>query len=619
MTGYPPIAEHGFLSDCHTGALVGPDGAIDWLCAPRFDSPSLFARLLDRKRGGCWEIEVAGADEPKSRYLDSTLIVESRWRTAEAEVVCHDFLALKSPGAAGARGVVPEGVLVRLVRCEGGAARVGLRLDARPDYGRRRLRWQESGETLVAAGEDELWLSGEPRPTLQSSDGVAVTAAELRAGDAIALGLGYRGGSPRRVDRVAAERLFAETVDAWRGWSARSDYDGYAAREVHHSALVLRGLMFDESGAMLAAPTTSLPEWIGGERNWDYRYAWHRDAALVVMALLRLGHEAEAERYLRFLLEHCAHCDDELEPMLAIDGGTEMPERVLEHLEGYRGSGPVRVGNEARSQHQLDSYGQVADAALAFHRVTGGLSAGDLAELRRIGEMARHVWSKPDHGKWEVRGRGRHWVHSKLYAWVCLDRCIKVAELCGDREAPLEAWRSDREAIRGELLARGWNEKVGSFVQSYGAANVDASLLRLPLVGFANGDDPRVVSTIRRVEEELGEAGYLIRRYDPEATRDGVGGEEGAFLLCSFDMVSALVLAGREEEARARFETLCERAPRFGLFSEEMDADGVMLGNYPQAFTHLALIDAAINLDQAGDRDALHEWAERGEHQLAID
>ncbi|MFP8963814.1 glycoside hydrolase family 15 protein [Streptomyces nanhaiensis] len=375
------------------------------------------------------------------------------------------------------------------------------------------------------------------------------------------------------------------------------------------------------TAALVAAPTTSLPEWPGGERNRDYRYMWHRDAALVVLVLVRLGHRAEAGACLRGLLRHCTASRGVLTPVPDIDGRTDSTERTLDHLEGYRGSRPVRVGNAAHEQRQLDVYGQVLDAVLVFQQVTAGSGDGsgagagldedERATVYGVADTACGLWREPDHGIWEIRGEPRHWTTSKLYLWVCLDRGIRLAEPTGDPGQPLEKWRAQRDELRESILTHGYDDGVGAFVQSYGSRNLDASLLRIPLLGFLPGRDPRVLSTLDAIAQGLGE-GPLVHRYDPRATADGIDDPEGGFLLCSFDMVSALVLAGGMDEARERFESLCARAGRFGLSAEEQAADGTMLGNYPQAFTHLALIEAAMNLEDAGREDSLHAWATRG-------
>ncbi|RSN10574.1 glycosyl hydrolase [Nonomuraea sp. WAC 01424] len=594
--GFPPIGTYAFLSDCHTAALVAPCGAVEWMCAPRFDGPSVFARVLDRRLGGAWELDVAGARVEERGYVEETLVLRTRWTGRECEVVVHDFFATALPEPGG-DGLVPVRMLVRWARCERGRAVVRSRVLARPDYATREARW--SARDGVLAEESGLLLTGTPAPEAETT---------LGEGESWAIALDYAGQGLAPVRDPA--RLLEETVRSWRSWSARSAYDGVGARQVRHSAVVLRGLLFDESGGLLAAPTTSLPEWPGGPRNWDYRYVWHRDAALMVLALLRLGHRQEAGRYLAFLLGQCAIHQDDVPPVFSVDGGPVAGETVLGHLEGYAGSRPVRIGNGAAGQHQLDSYGHILDAAMAYHAVTGEPPGGPV--LWRLVEQARARWRAPDAGIWEARGGERHWTYSKLYAWVCFDRAVRLAEATGEPGLPLAEWRAEREAVRAELLERGYNADVGAFTQSYGSEQADGSLLRLPLLGFLDGDDPRVLGTLDHIQSRLGDGGALVHRYDPEATRDGVGGPEGAFLMCSFEMVSALVLAGRTAEARDRFDTLCARAEPLGLFAEEMTGDGHMVGNYPQAFTHLALIEAALNLDASGPADALHDWAEHG-------
>ncbi|UBU09961.1 glycoside hydrolase family 15 protein [Nonomuraea gerenzanensis] len=601
LSGYPPIGSYAFLSDCHTAALVAADGAVEWMCVPRFDGPSVFARILDRGRGGAWELHVEEASVAERGYLDETLVLRTRWEGAQGSVVVHDFLALSPAGdsAGSPGGMRPVHLLVRWARCERGRAVVRSRVLARPGYGVREARWTARGEVL-AEEESGLVLHGTPEPESRTV---------LREGESLALTLGYTGAVPDGHPG----RLLEDTVRSWRSWSARCGYAGIGAKEVRHSAIVLRGLLYDEGGGLLAAPTTSLPEWPGGPRNWDYRYVWHRDAALTVLALLRLGHREEAAGYLECLLRQCGGDTERIPPMAAVDGMPVTGESVLGHLAGYACSRPVRIGNDASSQHQLDTYGHILDAALAYHEVTGELNGHDTSRLWRLVRLARKQWREPDAGIWEVRGAPRAWTYSKLYAWVCFDRAVRLAELTGEEGLPLEEWRAEREAVREDLLRHGYSAEAGAFTQTYGSTGADASLLRVPLVGFLDGRDPRVLGTLDHVQSRLGEGGALLHRYDPESTGDGVDGPEGAFLLCSFEMVSALVLAGRTAEARDRFETLCARAEPLGLFAEEMAPDdGSMLGNYPQAFTHLALIEAALNLDASGTTDELHDWASRG-------
>ncbi|WP_019630997.1 glycoside hydrolase family 15 protein [Actinomadura atramentaria] len=597
----PPIGSYAFLSDCRTAALVGPDGAVEWLCAPRFDGPAVFNRILDRRIGGGFDLAVDGAGDPERSYADDSLVLANRWTAPDGVVTGHDFLAARAAGPGDDRGIVPVGALVRALRCERGTARVRARVRATPDHARRPARW--SGDGTLMERESGIVLDG---PFVL--DGDPVLDVVLKAGDELVLRLGYAGDAP-------AEPLLDATLDAWRAWSARSGYDGAGAPHVRRSAAVLRGLLDSESGALLAAPTASLPEWPGGPRNWDYRYVWHRDAALVILVLMRLGHPEEAGRYLRFLLRNWSADGERLRPMTTLDGGTRVAEETLDHLSGYADSRPVNIGNEAFDQRQLDVFGQILDAALVYQEVAGDLTADEAARLYDVVDAACRRWREPDHGIWEVRTDLRQWTSGKLYAWVCLDRGIRLAERLGDARPPLDRWRRERDLVRADLLERGYNAEIGAFVQEYGSVNLDASLLRMPLLEFLDGRDPRVLSTLERIDERLGEpldgGGRLVHRYDPAATRDGIDGPEGAFLLCSFDMVSALVLAGRADEAARRFAALCARGGPLGLFAEEMTGDGTMLGNYPQAFTHLALIEAAMNLDAAGRADALHDWAHR--------
>jgi GH15 family glucan-1,4-alpha-glucosidase len=390
--------------------------------------------------------------------------------------------------------------------------------------------------------------------------------------------------------------LLQTTLCSWRAWSSRCAYAGAARELVLRSAIVLKGLVYHASGALLAAPTTSLPERLGGERNWDYRYTWLRDAALTLLALMQLGYEHEACDYIDFLLQECARCGDQPHLMLGIDSEHEIGEASLDHLEGYACSRPVRIGNGAHDQLQLDTYGGVLGAALIYEQRTGALTTSHWALLRSLVEFTVRHWREPDNGIWEVRSQRRHFTHSKVMAWVCVDRGIQLAELLGIPDAPLARWQQARDAIHADVLEHGYDPDRGAFVQSYGDGALDASALRFPLVGFIAGDDPRMTSTIDRIIEELESSEGLVHRYNQQHVDDGLAGGEGAFAICSFWLVSALVRAGRLEEAERRFTSLCERASELGLYAEELSHDG-MLGNFPQAFTHLALIQAAADLE----------------------
>ncbi|KXK59515.1 hypothetical protein AWW66_23760 [Micromonospora rosaria] len=603
---FPPIDGYAFLSDTHTAALVAPDGAVEWLCVPRFDGDAVFARLLDRDAGGAFALTVDGAGPVERRYLPDTLVLASRYEGRAGDAVVRDFLAV-TPGDP-EQPIRAGKLLVRQVSVERGPVRLAVRVTPRPGYGARPATWERSGDRWRAAGA-RLWLDADL--PLTADDGDLHAEVDLPAGRTVTLLLGYddapADGTGQPGGATDPERLVERTCATWRDWAARSDYAGFAAEAVRHSALVLRGLSFDETGALLAAPTTSLPEEIGGSRNWDYRYTWHRDAALLLLALFRLGHAEEGRRYLRFLLDICAGQQTLLTPLIGIDGRTD-EEREVEHLSGYAGSRPVRVGNEAVDQVQFDTYGHILDAALAYQQLTGELTGEQWGLLRRHVDTMAERWREPDHGIWEIRGPLRHHVNSKVMIWVCLDRGIRLAGLLGDDTAPVERWRRARDELHAEVLDRGYDRELNSFVMWYDSTEPDASLLRIPLVGFLPADDPRVLGTIDHHWRELAVAPALIRRYVAD---DGLPGEEGAFLLCSFELVSALALAGRRDEARDLFDRLMALAGPLGLYSEQMAADGTALGNHPQAFTHLALVEAALNLDAAGDREALHVWAER--------
>ncbi|MFG3684983.1 glycoside hydrolase family 15 protein [Micromonospora sp. NPDC047740] len=596
---FPPIDSYAFLSDTHTTALVGPDGAVDWFCLPHAEGDAVCARLLDRHRGGAFAHSVAGCSEPDRRYLPDTLVLESRYVAPSGTAVGQDFLAIR-PGDP-AQPIRAEKLLVRRVTAERGTVRLAVRLQPRPDYGAAAVewaaadgRWQARGVPLAVRATLPLAVDGGTlHGEIELSEGATAT---------VLIGYGERPGT------AAPEELLDQTCRTWRDWSVRSDYAGFGADVVRHSALVLRGLSFDETGALLAAPTTSLPEEIGGVRNWDYRYTWHRDAALLLLALFRLGHAEEGRRYLRFLLDVCSGAGNTLAPLVGIRG-VITDEQVLPHLSGYAGSAPVRIGNEAAEQVQFDTYGHVLDAALAYQRLTGELTADQWRLLRRHVDAMADRWREPDHGIWEIRGPRRHYVNAKVMTWVCLDRGSRLAELVGDRGAPVRRWRTARDALHAEVCDRGYDRELGSFVMAYGSRELDAALLRIPVVGFLPGDDPRVTGTVDRIRERLAVGPGLVRRY---AVDDGLPGEEGAFLLCCFELVSALVLAGRRDEARRVFDRLRGHAGPLGLYAEQLAVDGTALGNYPQAFTHLALIEAALNLDGASDRDALHAWADRG-------
>ncbi|RQX02497.1 MULTISPECIES: glycoside hydrolase family 15 protein [Micromonospora] len=596
---FPPVDSYAFLSDTHTAALVAPHGTVEWFCVPHFEGDAVFARLLDRQVGGAFSLTVDGCPAAARRYLPDTLVLHSEYDGPGGRAVGRDFLAV-GPGDA-AQPIRAGKVLVRQVTAERGVVRLMVRITPRPGFGAGATGWTQVDGRWHASGVP--LRVGADLPLV--ADGAALTAeVELPAGRTATILLDYGDAAGPAPDPTG---LLDRTCRTWRDWSGRSDYAGFAAEAVRRSALVLRGLSFDETGALLAATTTALPEEIGGVRNWDYRFTWHRDASLLLLALFRLGHAEEGRRYLHFLLDICATQADPIAPLVGIHGHTTT-ERELPHLSGYADSRPVRTGNEAADQVQFDTYGHILDAALVYQQLTGDLTGDQWRLLRRhVDTMARR-WREPDHGTWEIRGPRRHYVNSKVMTWVCLDRGIRLADLLDDRAAAVDSWRQARDDLHAEVLDRGYDDAAGSFVLAYGCTDLDASLLRIPLVGFLPADDPRMLATIDRIRQRLAIGPALIRRYQAD---DGLPGEEGAFLLCSFELVSALVLAGERDSARQLFNQLSAYAGPLGFYSEQLAGDGTALGNYPQAFTHLALIEAALNLDAAGDRDALHTWAER--------
>lgn len=583
---YQALAEYGLIGDCHGAALLSRDGSIDWACLPRFDSPAAFARILDRRRGGFWQIAPTSDRCLSSmRYLERTAVLETEHRTSEGAVRFRDAILPpdhdRSPST-----------LVRV--CEGLSGRVELAsvLEARFDYGRSDARVEAAGNAVrIAGGDLELLLASSIAQQGREARFV------LEAGERAAFLLSWGGTTPQLAE---AESLLDETAAWWRRWCEGCIYEGPYEEQVMRSAITLKLLSYRPSGAIVAAPTTSLPEEIGGERNWDYRYAWLRDASIVLYALLGTGQRSEGHPFLDWI---CARvCDDPeversgLRIMYDVEGGSDLEERELEHLDGYRGSRPVRVGNGAARQLQLDVYGEVLDC----YSMCCAWGREDIVRLwphfAGLADWVCDHWRERDHGIWEVRGGPRHFVYSKVMAWVALDRALRTAErmsLSGN----LARWRREAEAIRRAVLEQGWSERLGSFKQSFEDELLDASNLLIPLVGFLPPDDPRVRSNLERTRAGLSHDGLLYRYLDAP---EGVGGSEGTFAICSFWLVNALAQAGRHAEAVELFERLLGHLSPLGLLSEEIDGQtGELLGNFPQGFSHAGLISAAVNLARA--------------------
>jgi GH15 family glucan-1,4-alpha-glucosidase len=623
MDRYPPIADHGLIGDLQTAALVTTDGAIDWYCCPRFDSPSVFAALLDRKRGGYFGITADAPDiVTKQLYFPDSAILITRYMAADGVGEVIDFMPIDRPELATARHR-----LVRRVRVVRGVMRFSMDCAPRFDYGRRthELHLAERGAvfstpdlTLTLHVDTSLALDAAvhvdaaeaPQPIQLAGSGSDVHAGfTLQAGQVATLVLESASEAPPGA--IAADTVNAmlvETGKFWRAWLNRSTYRGRWREMVSRSAMTLKLMTYAPSGALVAAVTTSLPEEIGGERNWDYRYTWIRDASFSVYALLGLGYGEEATAFLQWVNARVSdHVDEHsasppLKIMYRVDGSSDLSEESLDHFEGYLGSRPVRIGNGAADQLQLDIYGELVDS---LHLAdTQGLRLGHSGWTRLsglLGWLCEH-WDQPEEGIWETRGGRQSFVYGHLMSWVALDRAIRIATNHG-LPADLQRLAAERDAIYQQIMEKGWNAKRSAFVQHYDTDVLDASLLLMPLVGFISPTDPMWLSTLHAMDHEL-VSDSLVYRYDPSASPDGLRGHEGTFSICTYWYVDALARSGRLEDARFTFEKMATYANHLGLFAEQIGPTGSQQGNFPQAFTHLALINAAMNLDYQLDHGA---------------
>lgn len=605
---YRPIADYGLIGDCHTAALVSSQGSIDWFCAPAFDSPSVFGALLDAAHGGHFAVRPASRFESDAAYLPKSAVLVTTFRTAEGSIALTDFMALRrGEGARPFAQPRADRRLIRLIEGVTGEVEVAMELRPRPVYGLRAATFlaHAEGYSFSAGDGTELRLCSS-FPAI-ADQGSVRARVRVRSGERLALVLDLNAASPQggMEELFGAADALAETLDFWRAWCAGCRYRGRYAEAAMRSMITLKLLSFAPTGAMLAAPTTSLPEQIGGLRNWDYRYTWIRDASFGFYALFEAGHNEDAERFMEWICETAMRCEPgALQIMYGIRGERELTERVLDHLEGYRGSKPVRIGNAASTQFQLDVYGELLDC---FHTIrrSGALPEATLRHLwpvfsKQVDVVAAR-WREPDSGIWEIRSRPRHFVYSKVMAWVALDRGIKAAE---EMELPgnVARWRAEREALRREILERGYNPSVGAFTQSYDSEALDAANLMLPIVDFIPAADPRMQSTIEAIRSRLMSNGLVYRYRD---TDDGLPGSEATFAICTFWLVDNLTALGRIDEAVDLFESMLARASPLGLFAEELDAaSGAHLGNFPQAFSHLGLVNAAINLEQKIDEQS---------------
>jgi GH15 family glucan-1,4-alpha-glucosidase len=616
MERYPDIGDHGLIGDLQTAALVSTDGTIDWMCCPRFDSPSVFASLLDHDRGGHFRIG-PDRDDYVSRqlYFPDTAILITRFLSPDGVGEVVDFMPVVEGKA------TDRHRLVRLVRVVRGTMRFRMEIQPRFDYGRKphRLELHDPDGALFVSDDLTLTLHRADVPgrsvreegtSLERvGDGLRIITT-LREGGVAGAMMESAGGSPRSVHPQELLDLFNDTVRFWRGWLRRSTYNGRWKEQVTRSAMTLKLMTYAPSGALVAAPTAALPEQVGGERNWDYRFTWIRDASFSVYALLGLGYTDEAAAFGGWLRdrirEQAGEGSGPLQIMYRIDGSSDLEEEVLEHLEGYRGSRPVWIGNGAADQLQLDIYGEAMDSI--YLADAHGLQVGHefwsrLADM--IDWLCEH-WNQPEEGIWETRGGRQQFTYGRLMSWVALDRAVRLAQNRG-RPADLSRWITERNRIYKEIMERGWNPKREAFVQNYANDVLDASLLLMPLVGFVAPRDPMWLSTLRAMDQEL-VSDSLVYRYDPNASPDGLRGTEGTFSICTFWYVDALARSGRLEDARLTLEKMSTYANHLGLYSEEIGLTGEQLGNFPQAFSHLAHINAALNLDFQLDHGA--GWVE---------
>lgn len=592
-----PIEDYALIGDCHGAGLVCKSGSIDWLCVPRFDSPACFSALLGNTEHGRWLIAPKGPVRAvKRRYRGETLVLETEFHTEDGVVTVTDCMPPNS------RAVD----VVRLVEGKSGCVRMHLDLVIRFDYGSI-VPWvtREDHSLRAIAGPDMLHLH--TPVTLHGEDLRTVAEFDVHAGERIPFVMTFHSSHVREPRATHAEKALRETERIWQEWSRQSTYHGKYREAVQRSLLVLKALTYRPTGGIVAAPTTSLPEVIGGERNWDYRFCWVRDATISLFSLMASGYTEEAKAWREWLLRAVAGSPWQIQALYGIAGERRLTEHTLPWLPGYEGSAPVRVGNAAHEQLQLDVFGELMGAMYQCRRL--GLENIHSWRLERsLVEFLADHWQLPDEGIWEVRGERRHFTHSKVMAWVAFDRAIRAIEEFG-REGPLEHWRAVRDAIHRDVCEKGFSHEKGAFTQSYGSTRLDASLLQIPLVGFLPITDPRVQGTIRAIERELVIDGLFVRRYETESGVDGLSGGEGAFLACSFWLVDNLVMQGRRKEAEAMFERLLALRNDVGLLAEEYDwVAGRQVGNFPQAFSHLALVDTAHALSK-GESPADHRIA----------
>ena len=597
VDGYLPISSYGLIGDCRSAALVGHDGSIDWLCLPRFDRPSIFGRILDAGKGGHWQIVPRGPYEVVQRYQDRSNVLHTTFTTRTGRVAVTDFMPVHRETMAMHAEPRPDPRIVRLVECLTGEVTLRNEMVPAPDYARISSNVFRSEDGRYHADACGMHICIRATVPIVSPR----HAMTLAAGEAVAYAMVTS--APGQCDDMAwdvehSRALLRDTQQFWRQWVEGVRYEGPFQQSVWRSALALKLMTYSPTGAIVAAPTTSLPEMIGGPRNWDYRYTWLRDASFTLFSFFQLGLKDEAHAFFDWLtrigIGNRRHSG--LDNLYTLDGGRDTHEVILDHLEGYRGSRPVRVGNGAARQLQLDVYGEVLDSAYLYARFGGEIKMKLWKELHAIVDLAIARWQEPDSSIWEVRGGERHFTYSKVMCWVAVDRGLRIAERY-NLPHDSQGWRSARRAIHRRVVTEGFSKQCNAFTQSLGSDVLDAAALRLTQVRFLPPSDPRMVSTVEAIARELGEGSVLVRRYNPEETDDGVDGNEGAFLACSFWLADAYACQGRQDEAKKLYERLLTLRNDVGLLAEEYDPlTRRQLGNFPQAFSHTALIGTAFLL-----------------------
>ena len=592
---YKPISDYGVIGDTHSAALVGKDGSIDWACFPRFDSASVFAAILDDAKGGRFSIRPSGASESQQRYLPDTNILATTFATDTGEVELLDFM----PPRNGSTRTGPPHQIHRQVRCLAGLMELDWLFQPRFDYARAKTAMSRRPYGVLATAGDESVALSTDAPLANDGD-TSQGRLRLLRGEAATFVLAYGRQNVLPVEKFQSAQALELTKRHWQDVTEHIEYEGPWRDDVVRSFLLLHLLIYEPTGAVVAAPTTSLPEEIGGERNWDYRYGWLRDSAFTMDILYRLGDRNEGKKFFNWLVDECHATIERTRIVYGIDRTTDLRERSLTHLEGYRGSQPVRVGNGAANMLQMDVFGEVILSIDTYHKQGGKIDERAWEIVESFARQVSKDWKKPDRGVWEIRGRAHHFVYSKVMCWAALDRAAGMARaLRRGRPDEVAEWERTADTIKAEVLTKGWSEEKQAFRQAYDNDDMDAANLVIPFVGFLAGDDPRVVSTVRRIRDELSQ-GALVHRYDNDTGVDGLSGGEGAFVMLSFWLIGALLSAGEVEEAKTLFEEILGYSNHLGLFSEMVDLETrETLGNFPQAFSHIGLLHTARNLTVA--------------------